>query len=392
MKTLPVSLPVKGPVPFTRKLIAELQLLSSGQSKVTEISDAKETGLKIIFRPGGASSYILRTSVGGISHYLPVGKVSELPLEEARHWVRTKKAELRQRAAVMSGHYGAVYNMTFNSLLQHYVRDVLVAGAKRSAHTDLSKIKKYLGPQLGNIRLSAMQESDIAHYLAGLPVKPSTRNRHLALLKAVFSYARRMRYITASPAEFLRMQPEATSQRKAMSREEFRQWMAVCEAKYHQNPGHAGIALLMFLGLTGLRLGETRYLKMTDIDWSRKTIVLRQTKNGKTRVVPVCDKAFVLLTTIKQYLGDKDWAFPNQADNGPVSEPRRLQKSLCESAGIRHYTIHELRHTFATTLIESGADIYTVKDLLGHSTIKVTEIYLHASPARYHDVINRAMA
>lgn len=292
----------------------------------------------------------------------------------------------------MSGHYGAVYNMTFNSLLQHYVRDVLVAGAKRSAHTDLSKIKKYLGPQLGNIRLSAMQESDIAHYLAGLPVRPSTRNRHLALLKAVFSYARRMRYITASPAEFLRMQPEATSQRKAMSREEFRQWMAVCEAKYHQNPGHAGIALLMFLGLTGLRLGETRYLKMTDIDWSRKTIVLRQTKNGKTRVVPVCDKAFVLLTTIKQYLGDKDWAFPNQADNGPVSEPRRLQKSLCESAGIRHYTIHELRHTFATTLIESGADIYTVKDLLGHSTIKVTEIYLHASPARYHDVINRAMA
>jgi len=392
MKTLPVSLPVKGPVPFTKKLIAELQQLTSAQSKSTEISDAKETGLKIIFRPSGASSYILRTSISGINHYSPVGKVSELPLEEAREWVRTKKAELRQRAAVTGGNYGAVYNMTFNGLLQHYIRDVLVAGGKRSAHTDRSKIKKYLGPELGHIRLSAMQESDIVHYLAGLPVKPSTRNRHLALLKAVFSYARRMRFITTSPAEFVRMLPETTSQRKAMSREEFRQWMTVCEMKYHQQPGHAGLTLLMFLGLTGLRLGETRYLKMADIDWSRKMIVLRQTKSGKTRVVPVCDKAFVLLTTLKQYLGDKDWAFPNQADNGPVSEPRRLQKFLCESAGIRHYTIHELRHTFATTLIESGADIHTVKDLLGHSTIKVTEIYLHASPARYHDVINRAMA
>jgi len=392
MKTLPVSLPVKGPAPFTKKLIAELQQLTSDQSTSIEISDAKETGLKIIFRPSGASSYILRTSVSGINHYFPVGKVSELPLEEARNWVRTKKATLRQRAAVTGGNYGAVFNMTFNCLLQHYARDVLAAGGKRSAHTDQSKIKKYLGPVLGNIKLSAMRESDIGHYLAGLPVKPSTRNRHLALLKAVFSYARRMRFITTSPAEFVRMLPETTSQRKAMSREEFRQWMTVCEMKYHQQPDHAGLALLMFLGLTGLRLGETRYLKMTDIDWSRKTIVLRQTKSGKTRVVPVCDKAFVLLTTLKLYLGDTDWAFPNQADKGPVSEPRRLQKSLCESAGISHYTIHELRHTFATTLIESGADIHTVKDLLGHSTIKVTEIYLHASPARYHDVINRAMA
>nr|WP_274620902.1 tyrosine-type recombinase/integrase [Enterobacter roggenkampii] len=60
-------------------------------------------------------------------------------------------------------------------------------------------------------------------------------------------------------------------------------------------------------------------------------------------------------------------------------------------ADIPPFTIHEMRHTFATKLIESGADIHTIKDLLGHSTIKVTEIYVHSSPARYHEVVNRAM-
>ncbi|EFO0569255.1 hypothetical protein DZI64_02600, partial [Escherichia coli] len=83
--------------------------------------------------------------------------------------------------------------------------------------------------------------------------------------------------------------------------------------------------------------------------------------------------------------------FPGKGTDNPVAEPRRLQKRICEAAGIPPFTIHEMRHTFATKLIESGADIHTVKDLLGHSTIKVTSLYLHSSPARYHEAVNRAM-
>ncbi|MCV5513863.1 tyrosine-type recombinase/integrase, partial [Escherichia coli] len=82
----------------------------------------------------------------------------------------------------------------------------------------------------------------------------------------------------------------------------------------------------------------------------------------------VCDKAFVLLTEQRQYLGEEGWVFPGKGTDNPVAEPRRLQKRICEAAGIPPFTIHEMRHTFATKLIESGADIHTVKDLLGHST------------------------
>ena len=200
-----------------------------------------------------------------------------------------------------------------------------------------------------------------------------------------------MGYTSRSPALYIKALPEVTSDRRAMDDSQLQRWMEVCECWRNGKPDHEALALLMFLALTGLRLGETRHLRLEDVDWSRKVITLRHTKNGKLRRVPVCDKAFVLLTEQRQHLGDEGWVFPGKGTENPVSEPRRLQKRLCEAAGIPPFTIHEMRHTFATKLIESGADIHTIKDLLGHSTIKVTEIYVHSSPARYHEVVNRAM-
>ena len=281
--------------------------------------------------------------------------------------------------------------MDFNRLLKKYGEEVLNKGIKRSARTDLSKIHKYLLPRLGDKKIADMTEADIVAYLHDLDLKPATRNRHLALIKAVFTWAIRMGYTSCSPARYIKALPEVTSDRRAMDDSQLQQWMEVCERWRNGKPDHEALALLMFLALTGLRLGETRHLRLEDVEWSRKVITLRHTKNGKLRRVPVCDKAFVLLTEQRQYLGDEGWVFPGKGTDNPVAEPRRLQIRICEAAGIPPFTIHEMRHTFATKLIESGADIHTVKDLLGHSTIKVTSLYLHSSPARYHEAVNRAM-
>ncbi|HBE4649645.1 TPA: site-specific integrase [Escherichia coli] len=281
--------------------------------------------------------------------------------------------------------------MTFGQLIDKYEVDVLSTGVKKSANTDRSKIKNYLYPQLGALKVAQITEGDILRYLAGLELKPATRNRHLALIKALFTYAVRMNFVSCSPARYIKALPETTSQRKAMADAQSKSWMEAAIQMRNGEPDNAALALLVFLALTGLRLGETRYLLLEDIDWSRQTITLRETKNGKLRCVPVGDKAFVLLTEQRQHLGDKGWVFPGYNTTNPVAEPRRLQKRICEKAGISPFTIHEMRHTFATKLIESGADIHTIKDLLGHSTIKVTERYLHGSPVRYHEAINKAM-
>uniref|UniRef100_UPI003CEAF0A2 tyrosine-type recombinase/integrase n=1 Tax=Enterobacter cloacae complex sp. 280C5 TaxID=3395861 RepID=UPI003CEAF0A2 len=101
-----------------------------------------------------------------------------------------------------------------------------------------------------------------------------------------------MGYTNRSPALYIKALPEVTSDRRAMDDSQLQCWMEVCECWRNGKPDHEALALLMFLALTGLRLGETRHLRLEDVDWSRKVITLRHTKNGKLRRVPVCDKVF----------------------------------------------------------------------------------------------------
>ena len=376
---------------FTKALFDEYKIRAVQAAQTIETSDKKLTGLKAIFYPSGRIKFIVRKSIRGKNIYVAVGGYPEISIKDAREHAFKIIQELKTAVEAYGERFLTHSKMTFNELVDEYEKSVLSTGVKRSANTDLSKIRKYLRPLLGDKKLAGMTEADILSYLHNLDLKPATRNRHLALIKAVFTWAIRMGYISRSPALYIKALPEVTSDRRAMDDSQLQRWMDVCERWRNGKPDHEALALLMFLALTGLRLGETRHLRLEDVDWSRKVITLRHTKNGKLRRVPVCDKAFVLLTEQRQHLGDAGWVFPGKGTDNPVSEPRRLQKRLCEAAGIPPFTIHEMRHTFATKLIESGADIHTVKDLLGHSTIKVTELYLHASPARYHEVVNRAM-
>ncbi|MEG2566710.1 MAG: site-specific integrase [Acinetobacter sp.] len=379
--------------PLTKSVIAESCARALHEGRTVEVSDTKLTGLKIIASPSGTgeATFIVRKSICGENIYVRVGRYPELSVAEAREIASEIITGLEENAKKHGKDYRKIKKMDFNGLLKTYVEEVLNKGIKRSARTDLSKIHKYLLPRLGDKKIADMTEADIVAYLHDLDLKPATRNRHLALIKAVFTWATRMGYTSRSPALYIKVLPEVTSDRRAMDDSQLQRWMEVCEHWRNAKPDHEALALLRFLALTGLRLGETRHLRLEDVDWSHKMITLRHTKNGKLRRVPVCDKAFVLLTEQHQHLGDKGWVFPGNGTDNSVSEPRRLQKRLCEAAGIPPFTIHEMRHTFATKLIESGADIHTVKDLLGHSTIKVTEQYVHASPARYHEAVNRAM-
>lgn len=379
--------------PLTKSVIAESCARALHEGRAVESSDSKLTGLKIIASPAspGEATFIVRKSICGENIYKRIGRYPELSIAEAREIASEIITGLEESAKKHGKDYRKIKKMDFNGLLKKYGEEVLNKGIKRSARTDLSKIHKYLLPRLGDKKIADMTEADIVAYLHDLDLKPATRNRHLALIKAVFTWAIRMGYTSRSPARYIKALPEVTSDRRAMDDFQLQRWMEVCERWRNGKPDHEALALLMFLALTGLRLGETRHLRLEDVDWSRKVITLRHTKNGRLRRVPVCDKAFVLLTEQRQHLGDEGWVFPGKGTDNPVSEPRRLQKRLCEAAGISPFTIHEMRHTFATKLIESGADIHTIKDLLGHSTIKVTEIYVHSSPARYHEVVNRAM-
>ena len=143
-------------------------------------------------------------------------------------------------------------------------------------------------------------------------------------------------------------------------------------------------AILMTLYATGLRRSEVAHLRVSDIDSARMTIFV-QGKGNKDRVVML---SAILLDTLRQYWRQakpKHWLFPGRTPDQPISENDvfAVFHNAVRRAGItKHVSPHSLRHSFATHLLEAGADLRTIQLLLGHRSLKTTARYLHVS--QYH--------
>lgn len=138
--------------------------------------------------------------------------------------------------------------------------------------------------------------------------------------------------------------------------------------------------LLMLIYSAGLRSSELINLKIADIDFERRSIHIRRSKYNKDRIVPL---SVYMAVGLKKYLALEQpltWLFNGKTLGSPYSSKAiaRVMREAVSTAGIaKSVTVHSLRHSYATHLIEDGLNIITVKDLLGHSKIETTMVYLH---------------
>ncbi|MDI6767950.1 MAG: tyrosine-type recombinase/integrase [Bacteroidota bacterium] len=149
--------------------------------------------------------------------------------------------------------------------------------------------------------------------------------------------------------------------------------------------------LLMLIYSAGLRVGEVVRLKIADIDSQRKLIYLKSTKGKKDRYTILSD---VALATLRKYYKEykpKEYLFEGAEGRRHIAE-RSVQnvfERAIKTAGIRKQaTVHSLRHSFATHLLESGTDLRYIQELLGHSSSKTTEIYTHVSKKSLGKIIS----
>lgn len=132
----------------------------------------------------------------------------------------------------------------------------------------------------------------------------------------------------------------------------------------------------------GLRRGEVLGLKPTDILSDRKLVHIRQSKGKKDRVVPLSDKLLSMLRTYYKRYRPKVWLFEGQKAGTPYSEKsisNVLKQAVSRTKISKPVTLHWLRHSYATHLLESGTDIRYIQQLLGHSSSRTTELYTHVS-------------
>jgi len=152
-------------------------------------------------------------------------------------------------------------------------------------------------------------------------------------------------------------------------------------------------AILMALYSTGMRRSELVRLRVEDIDSERMVVHILKGKGGKDRDVPLCPK---LLETLREYWRwkkPKSWLFPGEPrGNGEHLTDKAVWYACAEAA--RHAGLkkrvspHMLRHSFATHLLEDGADLPTIQMLLGHADLEATSIYLHLSRRHLEKTVN----
>lgn len=141
-------------------------------------------------------------------------------------------------------------------------------------------------------------------------------------------------------------------------------------------------AMLSLIYACGLRRSELLNLTLKDVLSDRNLLFIRQSKGKKDRVVPISDKIVDMLREYYKAYKPKNWLFEGQFSNTKYSEmslAKVLKQSVAKAKIHKNVSLHWLRHSYATHLLESGTDLRYIQKLLGHSSSRTTEIYTHVS-------------
>jgi len=140
--------------------------------------------------------------------------------------------------------------------------------------------------------------------------------------------------------------------------------------------------MLSLIYACGLRRSELLNLKPNDIDSNRGVINIRQSKGKKDRIAPLSEKILVMLREYYKGFKPTTWLFEGQEIGNPYSEKSLesvLKQALAKCKITKPVSLHWLRHSYATHLLENGTDLRFIQEILGHKSSKTTEIYTHVS-------------
>jgi len=200
-------------------------------------------------------------------------------------------------------------------------------------------------------------------------VSPGTVNRELACLKTIFNLAIQNDKALFNPVRKVKFYREPQGRLRFLSKAEAKRLVEVCNPIIHP--------LVIVALYTGMRRGEILNLCWQDIDWQNQNIWVREGKSGKGRYVPLLPSVTKVLRNVpktgeKIFTGRKyRWHF---------------EKAI-KQTGLTDCTFHTLRHTCASWLIMEGVELNTVRELLGHSTYRMTLRYAHLSPKHKADAV-----
>jgi integrase len=199
----------------------------------------------------------------------------------------------------------------------------------------------------------------------------TTVNHYLKILKRLFNIAIDWGYVGENPVRRVKLYNEKDGFKERILSNEEEEHLLWASFE-HLRP------ILVVALNTGMRKGEILNLTWDRIDLAQRLIQVVNTKSGRNRTIPINSALFEVLNELKRDR-KSEYVFFNSRTYKPFGTIRRSFENACRRAKIKGLRFHDLRHTFASRLVERGVDIVRVKELLGHSSVKITERYTHSN-------------
>lgn len=306
-------------------------------------------------------------------------------------YTEAKAIESRLRSAAWEEQqWGRAPEVSFAEVIVPYLR---YAQAELKSWKELQYQSRKLREHFSNKEMTRLSAKDIEAYKEARReegVSNATINRELSCLSAAINRASKLLDLDLpNPVKSSKLK-EPQGRVRWITRAESE---ALCRSALQ---GKDGKLLQDFIRLalnTGCRMNELLGLEWNRVDFANQLVILEgeHTKAGKRRSIPLNKSALIALksrmSARAEYCPDSPWVFTRK--NGQKVTCLRVGfKNACARVGIGNFRIHDLRHTCAAWLVTAGVPLSEVRDLLGHSTVMMTERYAHLAPARVKAAVN----
>jgi integrase len=269
----------------------------------------------------------------------------------------------------------------FTHLVERYMNEhSKIHKTPKSSIRDESSFK-HLSAYFHDEPLSEITSGTIADYKAsrrsaqgkkaGKKIAPATIARELELLRHALNLAEEWEWIVRAPK--IRIERVHNKIERWLTAEEEKRLLEVSPSWLRD--------IIIFALNTGMREDEILSLKWPQVDGTRRTVTVLYSKNKEKRTIPINKTVLAILTERFKPNNPVGYVFP--AESGEKLDARNLLRAYYiarKKALLEDVRFHDLRHTFATRLVQSGVDLYVVKELLGHKTITMTMRYAHHYP------------
>lgn len=361
-----------------------------GQGKI-DYHDASCKGLMIEVRATGGRTWYLRyRDARGKQRQFRMADAQDLSLDQAR-----KRAdELRGQVALGNdpAEQKAILRQvpTFAQFVdERYLP--FIKGYKRSWDTDVSLLNNHLIPRFGKRHMDEISKQDIIamhHGRRAQGAAPGSANRLLILMRYIFNLALKWEVagLIKNPTAGVPLFEENNKKERYITQEE----AARLYAALQQSESEMLQYIVPMLILTGARKREVLDARWSDFDLSKRLWRIAISKSGKARHVPLSEGVIKLLERVPRFDGCV-WVFPNPKTSAPFVTIFRSWDTTRVRAGLPEVRIHDLRHSFASFLINNGRSLYEVQKILGHTQVRTTQRYAHLSQETLLDAVNTAV-